>query len=63
MPTCPHFVAITFTQQLPPSLPRVWLQQLVDGEHREVVDVGVLDLRQVPEEVARRRVAVVAVRD
>eukprot|EP00969_Alexandrium_andersonii_P026696 1164790-Alexandrium_andersonii.AAC.1 len=52
-----------FLQQLVSPLPCARPQQLVDGEHRAVVDVGILDLRQVPEEVARCSVAGVAVRD
>eukprot|EP00969_Alexandrium_andersonii_P152490 6743244-Alexandrium_andersonii.AAC.1 len=43
-------------------MPRIGLQQLVHREHREVVEVGILDARQVPEEVARRRVAVITLR-
>eukprot|EP00969_Alexandrium_andersonii_P150198 6641563-Alexandrium_andersonii.AAC.1 len=40
-------------------MPEVRLQQLVERQQREVVHVGVLDLRQVPEEVPGGGVPVV----
>eukprot|EP00969_Alexandrium_andersonii_P269468 11910311-Alexandrium_andersonii.AAC.1 len=43
-------------------MPRLRLHQLVERQQREVVEVGVLDMRQVPKEVARCRIAVAPLR-
>eukprot|EP00969_Alexandrium_andersonii_P229764 10147122-Alexandrium_andersonii.AAC.1 len=48
--------------ELLPAVPRVRLQELVERQHREVAQAGVLDVHQIPEEVARRGVPLAPLR-